>query len=193
MFTGIAAAALAACLATAGMTGESLPPAPAVLSISIGMRGTTADMRLRDTDHVPSGMVFVPPFILRHYHAADAVFERVTLRTCAAGGAVTGMELSGSHGQEALALARKKFSLRPGERTDEHPLPGAGAEWQYAKSFAQDVRLSLRVHGGRAELVLHSPAAEAQCRRKLEEARRQMADVLADREQQRAAQRGAAF
>ena len=171
---------------------DAPPPAPAAFGIRLGDQTATVHARMREAGYRSREMRLDAGCVVERFeHAApDAAMRRADIWLCGPERRVAAWEIEGKAGDAFYAAARERFGLGALQRQGDAVGAGFG---DYARRFADGVRLTMTNTRGTARLRLEDPAALQKSAAAQKEDERHLDETAAALEQARRKQREAHF
>ena len=171
---------------------DAPPPAPAAFGIRLGDQTATVHARMREAGYRSREMRLERSCVVERFeHAApDAAMRRADIWLCGPERRVAAWEIEGKTGDAFYAAARERFGLGAVQRQGDAVGAGFG---DYARRFADGVRLTMTNTRGTARLRLEDPAALQKSAAAQKEDERRLDETAAAQEQARRKQREAHF
>ncbi len=137
---------------------EAPPPLPAVFGIRPGDGATATRARLRAAGYVSRAMTNDDGCIVEHFEqtAKDAPMPRADIWLCGPERRVARLDIEGQAGERFYKAAKERFHLGVRQREGDPVGPRYG---NYARDFADGLRLSMTNTRGTARLRLEDPQA----------------------------------
>lgn len=171
---------------------DAPPPAPAAFGIRLGDQTATVHARMREAGYRSREMRLDAGCVVERFeHAApDAAMRRADIWLCGPERRVAAWEIEGKAGDAFYAAARERFGLGAVQRQGDAVGAGFG---DYARRFADGVRLTMTNTRGTARLRLEDPAALQKSAAAQKEDERRLDETAAALEQAWRKQREAHF
>ena len=171
---------------------DAPPPAPAAFGIRLGDQTATVHARMREAGYRSREMRLDAGCVVERFeHAApDAAMRRADIWLCGPERRVAAWEIEGKAGGGFYGAGRERFGLGGVQRQGDAVGAGFG---DYARRFADGVRLTMTNTRGTARLRLEDPAALQKSAAAQNEDERHLDETAAALEQARRKQREAHF